>query len=343
MGSENLFKPVLSSWLEQDGPQSDVVISSRVRLARNFKDWNFSGAGVELFARVREEFGTRDGFSFLAMGDLSVLERGMLVERHLISPEMMRRQDFGAVMVSDDERASVMFNEEDHIRIQCMAPGLQLEQVLNEAFVLDDELEINMPYAFDERLGYLTTCVTNVGTGLRASVMVHLPGLVATKQLQKTVEAIRRYGFVVRGMYGEGSRPASNIFQISNQVTLGKTELEIVQDLSDVMEQVIMQERVCRTKLKQTFHIAMEDRIFRAYGVLKHSRILAQKEAADAISDLRLGIQMGYVEHIPSQKVNELILFSQPAFLRRFAQRDMNELEEKVIRAAAIREILDTY
>lgn len=342
MGNEHLFEPVLSSWLKLDGPESDVVISSRVRLARNFKDWNFSGAGLELLERVREVFGDEE-FPLLEMGDLSLLQRGMLVERHLISPEMMRRHEFGAVMISQDEKASVMFNEEDHIRIQCMAPGLQLEQVLDAAFKLDDAFEGKMPYAFDKRLGYLTTCVTNVGTGLRASVMVHLPGLVATKQLQKTIEAIRRYGFVVRGMYGEGSRPASNIFQISNQVTLGKTELEIVQDLSDVMEQVIMQERVCRTKLKQKFHIVMEDRIFRAYGMLKYSRILAQKEAADAISDLRLGVQMGYVEHIPSQKVNELILFSQPAFLRKFAQRDMNELEEKVIRAAAIREILDTY
>ncbi|EUJ44221.1 ATP:guanido phosphotransferase [Listeria rocourtiae FSL F6-920] len=184
MGNEHLFEPVLSSWLKSVGPENDVVISSRVRLARNFKEWNFSGAGLELLERIREVFGDGE-FPLLEMRDLSLLQRGMLVERHLISPELMRRHEFGAVMISEDEKASVMFNEEDHIRIQCMAPGLQLERVLDAAFKLDDAFERKMPYAFDKRLGYLTTCVTNVGTGLRASVMVHLPGLVATKQLQK--------------------------------------------------------------------------------------------------------------------------------------------------------------
>lgn len=198
----------------------------------------------------------------------------------------------------------------------------------------------SLVYAFDKEFGYLTSCVTNIGTGMRASVMVHLPGLVTTKRIKSVIEAIRSLGFVVRGIYGEGSMPASNIFQVSNQVTLGKTEAEIVEDLTQVMEQIIMQERVARTTLKQKFHIALEDRVFRSYGLLMNCRIISMKEAADAISDIRLGVELGFFEHISRQKMNELVLFSQPAFLRREAGRDMDELEEKVIRAKVIREIL---
>ncbi|WP_240422340.1 protein arginine kinase [Listeria costaricensis] len=330
----------LSSWLAEDGDDCDVVISSRVRLARNIAGQPFPvyAQNAEIIERVSRVFPS--GFLRMDMQDLTGLERALLVEKHLISPYLMSKSLQGAVLINEAEDVSIMINEEDHLRIQAMAAGLNLFKVLEGALEMDRKIEQEIPLAFDQQLGYLTSCMTNIGTGLRASVMVHLPGLVQTKRIRKMIEAIRSVGFVVRGMYGEGSRPASDIFQISNQLTLGKTEEEIVEDLTQVIEQLIMQERVARTSLKQKFHILLEDRLFRAYGLLKNSRVISAGESADAISDLRLGIELGYFEHIPREKMNELVLFSQPAFLRMAAEKDMSELEEKVIRASVIRTIL---
>ncbi|EUJ26579.1 ATP:guanido phosphotransferase [Listeria floridensis FSL S10-1187] len=337
----HLFLPVLSSWLSKDGDDSDVVISSRVRVARNFdqEEFPFYRQSSKVVERLRELLD--DSFLLVQMQDLSILDRALLVEKHLISPYLMNESEHGAVFVNPSENISIMANEEDHLRIQCLEPGLRLFDALDKALMLERSIEEKQPFAFHEVYGYLTSCVTNVGTGLRASVMVHLPGLVATKRLRKVVEAIRSIGFTVRGIYGEGSRALSNVFQISNQVTLGKTEEEIVSDLTQIMEQIIMQERVSRTNLKQKLHIALEDRVYRAYGMLKNSRVISVQESSQAISDLHLGIELGYFEHISRQKINELLIFSQPAFLRKARGQDMNELEEKVIRASVIRDILE--
>lgn len=336
----NVFEPRLSSWLENEGDDDDVVLSSRIRLARNLKGELFPiyEQKEEIVNSIANIFD--DNFTLFKMNVISKLEKALLVEKHLISPYLMKKSQHGAVFLNEEENVSIMLNEEDHLRIQCMTPGLRLFDALEAALQIDNYVEQKLTYAFDKQFGYLTSCVTNIGTGMRASVMVHLPGLVTTKRIKNVIEAIRSLGFVVRGIYGEGSMPASNIFQVSNQVTLGKTEIEIVEDLTQVMEQIIMQERVARTTLKQKFHIALEDRVFRSYGLLRNCRIISIREAADAISDIRLGVELGFFEHISRQKMNELILFSQPAFLRREAGRDMDELEEKVIRAKVIREIL---
>ncbi|WP_088811020.1 MULTISPECIES: protein arginine kinase [Listeria] len=341
MGKANkILLPVLSSWLDLDGDDSDVVMSSRIRIARNLAEEKFPAA-FESEALISQVAGVLDDdYALFKMADLSLLERALLVEKHLISPYLMNKSKLGAVFINEAENTSVMINEEDHLRIQCMEPGLRLFDALERAMRIESEVEDVVPFAFNPELGFLTSCVTNVGTGLRASVMVHLPGLVLTKRFGKMAEAIRSVGFVVRGIYGEGSGSLGHIFQISNQVTLGKTEEEIVMDLTQMMEQVIMQERVSRTHLKQKFHITLEDRIFRSFGLLKNARMLTMLESASAISDLHLGMELGIFEHITRQKINELILFSQPAFLRRAAGQDMLELEEKVIRASVIRDIL---
>lgn len=341
MGKANkILLPILSSWLDLDGDDSDVVMSSRVRIARNLEAVNFPIAGEDELLPERVKGILDADYMLMKMSDLSLLERALLVEKHLISPYLMNKSKFGAVLINEAENSSVMINEEDHLRIQCMEPGLRLFDALERAMHIESEIENEVPFAFNPELGFLTSCVTNVGTGLRASVMVHLPGLVLTKRFNKMAEAIRSVGFVVRGIYGEGSHSLGHIFQISNQVTLGKTEEEIVMDLTQMMEQVIMQERVCRTHLKQKFHITLEDRVFRSFGLLKHARILTMLESLNAISDLHLGMELGVFEHITRQKINELILFSKPAFLRRAAGQDMLELEEKVIRASVIRDIL---
>ncbi|EUJ16830.1 ATP:guanido phosphotransferase [Listeria aquatica FSL S10-1188] len=341
MEQNRVLAPVLSSWLSKDGDDADVVLSSRVRIARNFEDELFPfyeqrDAVVERVRRVVD-----NSFLLFKMEELGILDRALLVEKHLISPYLMNESEHGAVFISPTENLSIMTNEEDHLRVQCLEPGLGLFVALENALRMTEQIEQAHPFAFHKEFGYLTSCITNLGTGLRASVMVHLPGLVATKRLKKVVDALRSIGFVIRGIYGEGSRSESNIFQISNQITLGKTEEEIVSDLTQIMEQVIMQERVSRTNLKQKFHISLEDRVYRAYGVLKNSRVISMRESGEAISDLRLGIELGYFEHISRQKINELLIFSQPAFLRKARGQDMNELEEKVIRASVIRDILE--
>ncbi len=247
----NVFEPRLSSWLENAGDDDDVVLSSRIRLARNLKDEQFPvyEQKEEIVDNIAEVFD--DNFTLIKMNQISLLQKALLVEKHLISPYMMNKSEYGAVLLNEEENVSIMLNEEDHLRIQCMTPGLRLFDALEAALQIDGYVEEKLSYAFDKEFGYLTSCVTNIGTGMRASVMVHLPGLVTTKRIKSVIEAIRSLGFVVRGIYGEGSMPASNIFQVSNQVTLGKTETEIVEDLTQVMEQIIMQERVARTTIKQ--------------------------------------------------------------------------------------------
>lgn len=233
-----------------------------------------------------------------------------------------------------------MINEEDHIRIQCLFPGLQLTEALEAANEIDDWLESNIEYAFDETHGYLTSCPTNVGTGLRASVMMHLPGLMLTQQLNRIIPAINQLGLVVRGIYGEGSEALGNIFQISNQITLGKSEMDIVEDLKSVVGQLISQERSAREALRKTSNIQLEDRVYRSYGILANCRIIETKEAARCLSDVRLGIDMGYIKNVSRNILNELMIVTQPGFLQQYAGGQLRPNERDIRRAGLIRERL---
>jgi protein arginine kinase len=219
--------------------------------------------------------------------------------------------------------------------------GLQLKETLKIANVLDDWIEESIDYAYDEERGYLTSCPTNVGTGLRASVMMHLPGLVLTQQMNNIIPAINQLGLVVRGIYGEGSQALGNIFQISNQITLGKSERDIVEDLTSVVQQIIAQERSARDALARTSHIQLEDRIFRSYGVLSNARIIETKEAATCISDVRLGIDLGYIKNISKSILNELMILTQSGFLQKYAGGPLRPHERDIRRAALIRERLN--
>jgi protein arginine kinase len=256
----------------------------------------------------------------------------------LISPHLAENSPHGAFLLSENEEISIMINEEDHIRIQCLFPGLQLTEALKAANQIDDWLEENINYAFDEHYGYLTSCPTNTGTGLRASVMMHLPGLVLTRQLNRILPAINQLGLVVRGIYGEGSEALGNIFQISNQITLGKSEEDIVEDLNSVVSQLIAQERSSRSALAKTSNIQLEDRVFRSYGTLAHSRVIETKEAANCLSDVRLGIDMGYIKDISRNILNELMILTQPGFLQQYAGGSLSPDERDIRRAALIRE-----
>jgi protein arginine kinase len=274
------------------------------------------------------------------MDEIPSLQKRVLVEKHLISPHLAENSLHGACLLSDNEEISIMLNEEDHLRIQCIFPGFQLTEALKAANEIDDYLEEHVNYAFDEKFGYLTSCPTNAGTGLRASVMMHLPGLVLTQQMSRIVPAINQLGLVVRGIYGEGSEALGNIFQISNQITLGKSEEDIVEDLKSVVSQIISQERSAREALAKTSNIQLEDRVFRSFGILANSRIIETKEAAQCLSDLRLGIDMGYIKNISKSILNELMILTQPGFLQQYAGGPLRPDERDIRRAALIRERL---
>ncbi|WP_226585844.1 protein arginine kinase [Halobacillus litoralis] len=350
MSLQQFMNEAISPWMKQEGPDSDIVMSSRIRLARNFSQYPFPIiASEETLEKVLEFF--KDGFKetsfrdyknfeLIQMKDLQPVEKRVLVEKHLISPHLAEKSEKSATLISQNEQVSIMINEEDHVRIQLYFPGFQLDQALEQATQLDDWLEEKIDYAFDEKRGYLTACPTNVGTGMRASVMMHLPALSMTQQINRMTPAINQLGLVVRGIYGEGSEAVGNIFQISNQITLGKSEEDIVEDLHSVVKQLIDQERRARAALMNRSSLQLEDRIFRSYGVLTNSRIIESKEAAKCLSDLRLGIDLGLIDDIPRTILNELMVLTQPGFLQQYAKDTLSPEERDVRRASLIRERL---
>ncbi|AIE58612.1 protein arginine kinase [Bacillus methanolicus] len=350
MSLERFISQAVSSWMSAEGPDSDIVLSSRIRLARNLREFKFPTlySNEEAYAvlkRIEEQAskgspGQIGKLELLKMDELQPLQKRVLVEKHLISPHLAEHSNHGACMLSENEEVSIMINEEDHIRIQCLFPGLQLTEALNIANEVDDWMEEHVDYAFDENKGYLTSCPTNVGTGIRASVMMHLPALVLTQQINRIIPAINQLGLVVRGIYGEGSEALGNIFQISNQITLGKSEHDIVEDLKSVVRQLISQERSAREALAKTSNIQLEDRVFRSYGILANSRIIESKEAARCLSDVRLGIDMGYIKNLSKKILNELMILTQPGFLQQYAGGPLRPDERDIRRAALIRERL---
>ncbi|MBD8007126.1 protein arginine kinase [Bacillus norwichensis] len=350
MSLEKFLNQAVSSWMSSEGPDSDIILSSRIRYARNLRNYMFPTLFTNDEAReiinktrgifeqkVNKDFGKLE---FLEIDDLKGLEKRVLVEKHLISPRLAEHATHGAVLLSDQEDISIMINEEDHIRIQCLFPGLQISEALERANVIDNILEERIDYAFDEKLGYLTSCPTNVGTGLRASVMVHLPALILTHQMNRIIPAINQLGLVVRGIYGEGSEALGNIFQISNQITLGKSEEDIIGDLISVVQQIVAQERAAREALVKTSSIQLENKVFRSYGILANSRIIETKEASECLSDVRLGIDTGYITHLSRNILNELMILTQPGFLQQYAGGPLRPVERDIKRAALIRERL---
>ncbi len=350
MSLERVMNEAISPWMKEEGPDNDIVLSSRIRLARNFEHVPFPILSnqddlhriLDFFQQeyANQSFEAYQDLELIQMNNLKDIEKRVLVEKHLISPHLSDHSNYGGVLISENEQVSIMVNEEDHMRIQLYVPGYQLDKALDEASKLDDWLEQDINYAFDEERGYLTSCPTNVGTGLRASVMMHLPALVMTQQMNRLVPAINQLGLVVRGIYGEGSEALGNIFQISNQITLGKSEKDIVEDLKSVVHQLIEHERSARDRIIGQTGVQLEDKIFRSYGVLSYSRIIESKEAAKCLSDLRLGIDLGFITNVSKTILNELMILTQPGFLQQYAQKTLTPEERDVRRASLIRERL---
>lgn len=340
----------MKGWYIEKGPESDVVISSRIRLARNFKDFPFpfrmkreDGEKVQNKAKeIILEKGEKIGkFEFKDMQKLTPLDRQVLVEKHLISSELADSQIRSGVILSSDEKVSIMINEEDHLRIQCLFPGMQLDNAWNLCNDIDNLFEQNIDFAFEENFGYLTSCPTNVGTGIRASAMLHLPALAMTGHIRGILEVCGKLGITVRGMYGENSEAMGNMFQISNQVTLGQTEEEIITNMKNIAKQIIAQERMLRKELHKQNPFRFEDKIYRSLGILSNARILSSEESFKLLSDVRLGIDMGIISSIDINTLNQVFVSIQPANLQYSVGRQLLTAERDIKRAEVVREKLN--
>ncbi|WP_138496069.1 protein arginine kinase [Paenibacillus pinistramenti] len=340
----------LSHWMKTTGAESDIVISSRVRIARNLLKHPFPLLATnQHLAEVQEELKevltdsrlkTFGELLPIELSQLDELNKKMLVEKHLISPNLANESRNGAVFISDDESLSIMVNEEDHLRIQCLYPGFQIKEAWEKATAVDDIFEDHVNYAFDDRRGYLTSCPTNVGTGLRASVMMHLPALVLTQQINRILSAVSQIGLTVRGIYGEGSEAMGNLFQISNQITLGQSEAEIIDNLRSVVLQIIGHEKAARERLINESRLRVTDRVMRSFGILSYAAMIDSKESAQRLSDVRLGVDLGLIEGITPQCLNELMVLTQPGFLYKSYDGKMEPGEMDTFRAKLIREKL---
>lgn len=350
MTKEELLEKALPEWLSGGGAEEDIVLASRVRLARNLCKLPFPNrAKAQELAQVRQTMRSlaqeleEDGDSYTAidMEDLTPLERYILVEKHIISPQLAREPQQRALIVDARAGVCIMVNEEDHIRVQALRPGLDLLGALAAADVVDDLIESRHDLAFLPEFGYLTACPTNVGTGMRASVMLHLPALAMTKQIEQVIQAVTQLGLTVRGMYGEGSEAAGNIFQISNQLTLGLSEKEVIGNIEGVVRQVVDHERDARRMLKKDAPLELSDRIWRAFGVLRYARRLGGSESLALLSQIRLGADEGIIEDISPLIFNELIVATRPAFLQRLSGKiKLSPEERRSVRAELVRGFL---
>ncbi len=340
----------MKGWMQGDGPHSDIILSSRVRLARNIADIPFpSGLDNDragsVIKKVRDSIsksGSKLEFSDYIIQDLPPIEGQYLVERHLISPGLLKNSGKGAAFVSNDGVVSIMVNEEDHIRIQTILPGLQIKKSWEMASDMDDVLEKDIEYAYSENWGYLTSCPTNVGTGMRASVMMHLPALNITGNMSKILKAIAHVGLIIRGLYGEGTEIIGNIFQVSNQITLGRAEEEIIENLSAVARQIIDKEKEARQILLKSNRIQIEDKIWRSWGIMKNARVMNSLECMKLLSDIRLGVYLSIIEDIPIQLLNEIMIETQTASIQRNCGKELGAEERDAARAEMIRNRLNS-
>ncbi len=306
-------------WYTKFGPSGDIVLSSRVRLARNIQNIPFGAKMTEEHqAEVIEKAkNALPDMTFVDFSAMSAVERQALSECHLTSPDMIENKKLCGILTNKDCTECIMLNEEDHIRILAMAPGLNLEQCLDAANRLDDKLEDAIDFGFHKDFGYLTCCPTNVGTGMRASVMLHLPALTERGRMEGIIRSLSKLGVTVRGLYGEGSRAYGNIYQISNQVTLGSSEEEIIEKLNQLVADIIEKEREVGQNLYAQNKFYFEDKIMRSYGILTNARILSSKEAMNLISDVRWGINMGIIKNIDLETLSRVFYDTLPATLVR--------------------------
>ncbi|MEQ9454863.1 MAG: protein arginine kinase [Phycisphaeraceae bacterium] len=338
-------------WLRGNGPHGEVVISSRIRYARNLAGFPFVHRAnrrqqIEVMHLIKDEVQAQrlaDNIIWVDMAASPSLDRQLLVERHLVSRDLAaEKNDWPrGVVIAPDETFAAMINEEDHLRLQVLRSGMQLSEAFQQIERLDNALEAGLEYAYSKRFGYLSACPTNVGTGLRVSVMLHLPALKLTGEIEKVRRAARDTHLAVRGLFGEGSEALGDFYQVSNQSTLGKTEQEIVSDFEHtIVPQVIAYEQQARQALLKQRPAQLDDKIYRAWALLTHARVMGTEEVLSLLSHLRLGVNLGRLTSVDLRTINELLLLTQPAHLQRLVGRTMDPAERKIARADLVRQRL---
>ena len=335
------------SWYLQSGKESDVVISSRVRLSRNIKGIPFTTRAKasdlkRVFDLMKEAtLSLGYGLNFIALKDMDDLTRNALAEKHIISMELAKSQNpYAAILINDDENICIEINEEDHIKLQVFSSGLDLENLMNLAIEIDQKLEEIIPYSFNEKYGYLTACPTNVGTGLKASVLVHLKALSMTGNARKVLNAINGLGMNVRGLYGEGTKVEGDMYQISNNQTIGITEKEIIKNLNLITQKIIKQEKYARKYLAQK-EIELQDMVYRDFGVLSNARRISEEEIKDLLSSVKLGCDLGIISEVDDKKILELMLYTKDANLQKRVGKKLNSYEREIERANVVKQILN--
>ena len=336
----------MSNWYVQNGKESDVVLSSRIRIARNLKKYPFPSVYRKEDAKmISDEIENVTpslgyGLKFLKLKDIDDVTKMSLVEKHIISPDFaLSKNEYAGLLINEEENICFMINEEDHIRMQVFATGLELDNLLKLAIEIDEKLENFVVYAYSEKYGFLTSCPTNVGTGLRASVMVHLPGLSMTGNIQKVLDVVNNFGMNIRGIYGEGSKSQGDIYQISNNQSLGITEEETIQKIKKITEKVIEQERMARKVLGKNT-IDLEDMVYRAYGLISNARKISSNECRNLLSQIKLGTDLGIIKELDDSKVNKLNLYTMPANLQKYVGKPLNGYERDIKRAEVIKQII---
>ena len=348
--TERIQKMVRMSigWLDGTGEYPGIVLSSRVRLARNLKDIPFSHrASAEQLHEIQDHVFTAHKTNnsvphafFLSTSDMTEMDKQFMVERHLISPGLLEKTGSRGILIGDKEIVSIMINEEDHLRLQSIQSGFQPKKAWHIIDHIDDELGKTLDYAFSDRFGYLTACPTNTGTGLRASVLIHLPALVLTQEIDKVLRGITQVGLAVRGFYGEGTAVSGNLFQISNQTTLGQSEEDIIISLERVTKQIIGYEEDARGTMIKDARPQIEDKIWRAYGIIQNARVLTSQEFMNLSSAVRLGVTMGLITDVAIKTLNQLMVWTQPSHLQKRAEKKMEPAERDVFRAGFVRQTL---
>ncbi len=335
------------NWFYENTKNKDVVISSRVRLARNLTNYPFSQklTQAEADKLINEVIKTipllekrlSKNISGYTLSSIKENEKNAMVERHVVSPQLIQKKQSAGLLLSEDEKISIMINEEDHLRIQSITNGMNINEAFVAANKVDDILSESLDYAFHDKYGYLTSCPTNLGTGIRASYMLFLPALTLTNSITKMAEELSKYGITLRGTYGEGTKTIGYLYQISNQKTLGRTEEEIIAGLNEIVEQVVSQERSQRESyIKKNFH-DVEDRIYRSYGVLKYARVLTSSDALTLLAQIKLGIDTNLIKLEKDCNIYELMVRTQPGNLQHYANEVFSSSQRDRYRAEYIR------
>lgn len=333
------------NWYLQSSKDSDVAKSTRIRFARNIAGFPFELKTKEmkqnLENKIKENiYGIGFGLKFLKLKDMDDITKMSLVEKNIISPEFVLNNKDGSILINDDENICIMIGEEDHLRIQIFNYGLDLENTLNLAVELDEKINETLGYAINKKYGYLTACPSNLGTALRASVMLHLPALEHTGNIRNILNSVSNFGISIRGMYGENSKNTGNMYQISNRQTLGITEKEIIERVKVIAEKIIEQERKARKMLADN-KVEFEDMIYRSYGILSNCKKISSEEVTELLSDIKLGVDLGILDKLTDLQVQKLYLYTKPANLQKYLGEQYDTYERDIKRAEVIKQILN--